>query len=44
LPEEPKNVAMPGYAGYIPYAKPNNLYGKGYSPITRIAFNNKELG
>jgi hypothetical protein len=43
-PEEPKNVAVPGYAGFIPYVKSNNLYGKGYSPITRQALANPELG
>lgn len=35
---------MPGYAGFIPYEKSSNFYAKGYSPITRIAFNQKELG
>lgn len=35
---------MPGYAGFMPYMKSSNLFGKGYSPITRSALSNTNLG
>ena len=44
LPELPKNVAMPGYAGFVPFMQSSNLFGKGYSPITRLAFSSEPLG
>lgn len=35
---------MPGYAGYIPSIKADNLHAKGYSPITKQSFSNSRLG
>jgi hypothetical protein len=44
MPAEPKNVAYPGYAGFVPSLKSSNLYGSSYSPLTRCAFSNPHLG
>lgn len=41
---EGKNKAIPGYAGYIPYVKPESLYGKGYTPITKQCLSSDKLG
>lgn len=34
-----KQQHVPGYAGYIPQVKSENLFGKGYSKITANAIN-----
>jgi hypothetical protein len=41
---EPKNKAVPGYAGYIPYVKPESIYGKGYTPIAKECLSSDKLG
>ncbi|KAM3135370.1 hypothetical protein pb186bvf_012528 [Paramecium bursaria] len=38
LDPTPKNQAIPGYGGFIPQLKAGNLHGRGYSPLTRVAF------
>jgi hypothetical protein len=43
-PQEPKNVAYPGYGGFIPGKESENKYGKGYSAITRECFADPKLG
>lgn len=43
-PLEPKNVAVPGYQGFIPGLYSNNEYSKTYSRITRERLANPELG
>ncbi|KAM3135369.1 hypothetical protein pb186bvf_012527 [Paramecium bursaria] len=43
-PQEPKNTAIPGYQGYIPYIKSQNLYGERISAIARTAFSDDRLG
>ena len=40
---EPKNKAIPGYGGYVPYVKPESIYGKGYTPITKQCYSNDKL-
>lgn len=35
---EPKNKAIPGYAGYVPYVKPQNIHAKGFTPISKDSF------
>jgi len=41
---EPKNVAIPGYQGFIPGQYANNEYSKTYSRVTRERFAHPELG
>ena len=41
---EPKNKAIPGYTGYIPFVKPENLHARGFTPISKDSFSNKKLG
>ena len=43
-PLQPKNVAIPGYTGFIPGLYANNEYSKTYSRITRERLANPELG
>lgn len=40
----PKNTAMPGYAGYIPSVKAENMVGKSYAPIAKESFRQDKLG
>ena len=35
------NGHVPGYIGYIPAVKPENLYGKTYGKITENCYNGK---
>ena len=39
----PKCTAIPGYGGYIPYVKPENIHGKGYTPIAKQSFSQDKL-
>ncbi len=41
---EPKNKAIPGYGGYIPYINSENLHAKGYTPLTKDSFSSPKLG
>ena len=43
-PDSPKNYAIPGYQGYIPYVKAENIIGRPYTALTREAFSKPELG
>ena len=43
-PDEPRNQAIPGYAGHIPYVKSDNIFGRPYSAITRESFARPQLG
>jgi len=43
-PLEPKNVAVPGYGGFVPGLKSENEFGKSYSRITRENFGKDTLG
>jgi len=43
-PQEPKSVALPGWAGYVPGMVPDNKFAKSFSPITREAFAHDKLG
>ncbi|CAD8086446.1 unnamed protein product [Paramecium primaurelia] len=44
LPQEPKNSAVPGYAGYVPYVQSENLYGERFSEVARKSFADSKLG
>ena len=37
-----KKFHIPGYRGYVPKMRPENLYGKTYSSITRQILNSDE--
>ncbi len=37
---EPKNMAIPGYAGFVPGIKADNIHAKGFSNMTKQSFNN----
>ena len=39
-----KSAAIPGYKGFIPGLKSENLHGSSYTPLTKEAFANPELG
>ena len=41
---EPKNTAIPGYGGYIPSIKAENIHARGYSAIAKQSFQNERLG
>ena len=43
-PLEPKNVAIPGYKGFIPGYYSNNEYAKTFSRIARDRLANPDLG
>lgn len=44
-PQKPKSYAIPGYAGYVPSVKADNLYAKTYTEISKVTFNrDKYLG
>lgn len=38
-PQKPKSYAIPGYAGYVPSVKSDNLYAKTYTEISKETFN-----
>ena len=40
----PKNAAIPGYGGYIPSVKAENIYGKGYTNTAKQSFHQDKLG
>ena len=40
----PKNAAIPGYGGYIPSIKAENIYAKGYTPMAKQSFTQDKLG
>ena len=39
-----KCSAIPGYKGFVPGLDSDNMHGSSYTPLTRDAFNNPELG
>jgi len=41
---EPKNTAIPGYAGYIPSIKAENIHARGFSATAKQSFQNDKLG
>lgn len=41
---EPKSTVIPGYSGYVPYINSENLYAKGYTPLTKDSFSSPKLG
>lgn len=41
---EPKNTAIPGYGGYIPSIKAENIHARGYSAMAKQSFQNDKLG
>ena len=41
---EPKNTAIPGYAGYIPSIKAENICARGYSALAKLSFSQEKLG
>ena len=40
----PKNSAIPGYGGYIPSVKAENIHAKGYANIAKESFHQDKLG
>jgi hypothetical protein len=41
---EPKNTAIPGYGGYIPSIKAENIHARGYSGMAKQSFVQERLG
>ncbi len=41
---EPKNMAIPGYGGFVPGIKAENIHAKGFANMTKQSFNNEKLG
>jgi hypothetical protein len=40
----PKNTVIPGYAGYIPTIKAENVHARGFSAMAKQSFQNEKLG
>jgi hypothetical protein len=36
---EPKNTAIPGYTGYVPSIKAENMHARGFSAMARQSLN-----
>jgi hypothetical protein len=41
---QPKNTVVPGYAGYIPSIKAENIHARGFSAMAKQSFQNGKLG
>jgi hypothetical protein len=41
---QPKNSVIPGYGGYIPSIKAENIHARGYSAMAKQSFNQSQLG
>jgi hypothetical protein len=37
-------MAIPGYAGFVPGIKADNIYGKGFANMAKTSFNSDKLG
>lgn len=41
---EPKHTVIPGYSGYIPSIKAENIHAHGFSSMAKQSFKNERLG
>lgn len=37
-------MAVPGYAGFVPRIKAENIHGKGFTNMSKTSFNAEKLG
>ena len=37
-------MAVPGYAGFVPGIKAENIHGKGFTNMSKKCFNEEKLG
>ena len=43
LPPQNKDYAIPKYSGFVPHAKAESIFGKVFTPVSRIGFSKKKL-